>query len=72
MKLHGPIVDNLGHAVASARRLRGHAVYKETLSYWSDLLREGRIALRRTDYAEPAKLEAMILQLEEELADRSI
>ena len=71
MKLHGPIVENLDHAFASARRLRNHPVYKETLTYWDELLQEARRARQDPGCRDTAMLDAAILRLELELAERA-
>ena len=70
MNLSGSILENVENAVTSARRLRGHPVYRDTLSYWTELLQEARRV--RKDLAGPQllALEAAILDLEGELADR--
>lgn len=70
MMLHGSIIENLENAVASARRLRGHPVYRDTLIYWSDLIREARRARESSKCADRDALEAAIIQLETEMSDR--
>ncbi len=69
MKFHGPILDNLTNALASARRLRGHPVYKDTLAYWGELIQEARRIQRDPSYEQVAELEAAIVSLEVELAE---
>ncbi len=71
MKFHGPILDNLTNALASARRLRGHPVYKDTLAYWGELIQEARRIQRDPAYEQVAELEAAIVSLEVELAERA-
>jgi hypothetical protein len=71
MILSGSILENVTNAVASARRLRGHPVYKDTLSYWTELLEEARRVRRSLQGAELQALEAAIIKLEGELADRA-
>lgn len=71
MKFHGPILDNLNNALASARRLRGHPVYKDTLAYWSELIQEARRIQRDPGYKQADELEAAIVSLEVELAERA-
>ena len=70
MKLYGPIIDNLDNAFASARRLRDHPVYKETLTYWDELLQEARRARQHPNCQNTAMLDAAIVRLELELAER--
>lgn len=70
MDLAGSILENVENAVTSARRLRGHPVYKDTLAYWADLLREARRARQDLEGLQSRALEAAILNLEGELADR--
>jgi hypothetical protein len=70
MKLDGPIVDNLERAIASARRLRGHPVYKDTLTYWGELLQEARRIRLGSGVSDRDRLEALIVGLEVELTDR--
>ena len=70
MQLDGPILDNLERAIASARRLRGHPVYKDTLTYWGELLQEARRIRLDPAFARREQLDAAILALEGELAER--
>lgn len=70
MELHGSIIDNLSMALASAQRLRGHPVYKDTLEFWQELLGEARRGRSRLDAAQAETLGALIEQLELELAER--
>ena len=70
MKFYGPILDNLNNAMASARRLRGHPVYKDTLAYWNELIHEARRIQREPAYEQADLLEAAIVSLELELAER--
>ncbi len=70
MKFHGPILDNLNNAIVSARRLRGHPVYKDTLTYWNELIHEARRIQREPAYEQADLLEAAIVSLEVELAER--
>ena len=70
MKFHGPILDNLNNAIVSARRLRGHPVYKDTLTYWNELIHEARRIQHEPAYEQADLLEAAIVSLEVELAER--
>ena len=71
MNLHGSIIENIEYAVASARRLRGHPVYRDTLTYWAELLQEARRARKDLTPANLVLLEAAVKYLEAELAERS-
>jgi hypothetical protein len=66
----GSILENVENAVTSARRLRGHPVYKDTLTYWTELLQEARRARKDLEGLQARVLEDAILNLERELADR--
>lgn len=68
MKIHGTIANNLNSALQSARRLRGHPVHADTLAHWTDLLGHARHELANGS-TDP--IQALILDLENELADRS-
>lgn len=71
MELHGTIASNLEAALASAERLRGHSVYKETITYWNDLLHQARRARKRGATSNDKRLAELIGRLEMALADRS-
>ncbi|MBB5712405.1 hypothetical protein FHT02_003664 [Sphingomonas xinjiangensis] len=71
MELHGSIVENLDGAAASARRLRGHPVYKDTLLFWGELLQEARRVRQTASDQQLAALDMAITNLESELADRA-
>ena len=70
MNLSGSILENVENAVTSARRLRGHPVYRDTLTYWTELLQEARRARKDLEGPHSHALEAAILKLEAELANR--
>lgn len=70
MELHGSIIDNLENAVASARRLRGHPVYKDTLTYWGELVQEARRVRQSSSSTQSEGLDAAIVKLEIELSER--
>jgi hypothetical protein len=70
MQLDGSILDDLDRAVASARRLRRHPVYKDTLTYWAELLQEARRIRLDPGCVQREKLDGLIVSLEEELAER--
>jgi hypothetical protein len=71
MELAGSILENVENAVTSARRLRGHPVYKDTLTYWTELIHEARRVRKDLKGPQLQALEAAILKLEGELAGRS-
>ena len=71
MKLAGSVLENVENAVTGARRLRGHPVYKDTLTYWTELLHEARRERKDLEGSQLQVLEAAILKLEGELASRS-
>jgi hypothetical protein len=69
MELHGTLAKNLTSAVQSARRLKGHPVHADTLGHWNDLLNRARQELANGS-TEP--IQALIVELENELADRTV
>jgi len=71
MEFHGSIINNLDNALASARRLRGHPVYQDTLIYWRNLVQEARRLRQDPSCAQMEALGTAIAKLESELADRS-
>ena len=71
MELHGSMIDNLNNALASARRLRGHPVYQDTLSYWRDLVQEARRLRQDPACTQSEEIGAAIASLEGELAERN-
>jgi len=71
MEFHGSIIDNLNNALASARRLRGHPVYQDTLTYWRDLVQEARRLRQDPACTQAEAIGAAIASLEGELAERS-
>ena len=58
MELDGTLADNLRAAIASADRLSGHPVHKDTLNFWHELLAyaRSRKRLRADHYAEVSVL----------------
>lgn len=70
MKLDGSLLENLSGALASARRLRGHPVYRDTLAYWAELIQKARRCQRDAGFEQPDQLEDAIVKLELELAER--
>ena len=72
MKLHGSVEGNLTAAVRSVRRLRGHPVHADTLGYWDELLHHAR-GERPSGYPrERHVVGRLIIDLETEIAERSI
>ena len=67
MEIHGSIANNLASAVQSARRSKGHPIHADTLGHWRDLLIYARQELANGS-TEP--IQALIVDLENELADR--
>jgi len=70
MKLHGTLQSNLHDAIASARRLRGHPVYPDTLAYWTNLLHEARRLRAGLSKSDSEGTDALLVELENELASR--
>ena len=72
MMLHGSVAGNLTAAVRSARRLRGHPVHVDTLVYWEALLHHAR-GERPSGYPQERRVVGrLIIDLETEIAERSI
>ena len=69
MQLHGPIETNVTAAIDSSRRLKGHPVHADTVSYWAAVLRQARreVASNKSNN----RLQELVLVLEQELADHS-
>jgi hypothetical protein len=59
---------NLQAALASAKRLRGHPVHKDTISFWRDLIAQARS--ETPEEARAAETKALIVALEGEIADQ--
>lgn len=68
MEIHGTLANNLASAVHSARRLRGHPVHADTIAHWTDLLHHAR---RELSGGSQEPIQAVIVELEKELADRA-
>lgn len=69
MKLHGALSSNLQDAIASAKRLRGHPVYPDTISYWTELLHEARRFRADLDDEKRPALDVLVAQLEAAVAE---
>jgi hypothetical protein len=70
LEIEGTLNANLEAAVASAQRLRGRNVYKETLEYWEQLLALARHSKNRLTGAEVAAAELLIAKLDFEVMMR--
>jgi hypothetical protein len=70
MDLHGTLAVNLKNALASAVRLRGQPVHKDTLTFWRGLVAYARDRASGASPAVAAELEPLITALELELAER--
>ena len=68
MELYGTILNNLVTAVQSARRLRGRPVHDDTLGHWTELLHH---AQREVAAGSSEPIQALIIELEREIADRT-
>ena len=69
MELHGSILTNLGSAIRSAQRLRGHPIHADTLQHWTDLLHQARRQLAGNQDERTETLKQLVADLETELAD---
>jgi hypothetical protein len=67
MELHGSLINNLEAAVQSARRLRGKAVYPQTVQFWTELLVATRQALANMIDRDSLTTQLLADQLEEVL-----
>lgn len=72
MELHGSLASNLQLALASARRLRGHPVHRDTLAFWSELISEARA--RRAAGHEPndPEVDRLITEIETAIAEAKV
>jgi hypothetical protein len=66
MELHGSIAANLQAALASAKRLRGHLVHKDTITFWRDPAAQARAEI--PERMRGAEIESLIATLEGEIA----
>jgi hypothetical protein len=69
MELVGSLRDNLSAAVASARRHRGHLVYRETLAFWADLLTHAR-RLKAEGSVEAENIDELLAALDLAVSER--
>jgi len=70
MELYGSLKDNLGAALSSVKRLRGHPVHADTLQHWSELLHHSRRQLAEEDRPDREPIERLALELQQALAER--
>ena len=68
MQIEGSIRANLIAAIASARRLRGQVIHRDTINYWRQLLEN---AGRATTQPQPETFGDLMADLEIELAQRA-
>jgi len=64
MKLEGSIRANLIAAIASARRLRGRPIHRDTIQYWRALLDHARSTATKP---QPEMFDDLMAELEVEL-----
>jgi hypothetical protein len=69
LELSGTLSNNLKAAIASAQRLRGHAVYGDTLDFWRALLAQARSQERKSPSAEHEEVMSLIAVLQAELSE---
>ena len=62
------LTSSLSGAVTSARRLRGHPVYPDTVAYWQSILQAARAELRESSVDQ--KIVGLVTALEIELVER--
>ena len=71
MELHGSLTSNLQMALDSSNRLRGHPVHRDTMTFWSDLIREARARRAAGVGPDDPDVEKLIAQLETAIAETS-
>jgi len=69
MRIEGLLIDNLQASVASAHRLHGHPVYRDTQRYWIELLAQARAEKASHSRAEQVHIELLIGKLQLALAE---
>jgi hypothetical protein len=69
MEVHGDIAPNLGAAVQSSRRLKGHPIHRDTLQFWSDLIAEARSRRAAGEVLDDPEVAEAIAELEVVIAD---
>ena len=71
MQLHGSTEANLAAAVRSANRLRGRAIYQDTVAFWAELVLHARRELSCSDALPSDSLARLVAELEVEIDKRS-
>ena len=71
MEIAGSLKENLEAAVRSARRLRGHAVHRDTLDFWGSLLLLARATKKWEPIGDMMGIETLVAELHEELSLRA-
>ena len=71
MQLHGSTEANLTAAIRSANRLRGRAIYRETIAFWAELVLHARRELSCGDVTASNSLARLVAELELEIDKRS-
>jgi hypothetical protein len=71
MQLHGSTEANLTAAIRSANRLRGRAIYRETVAFWAELVLHARHELSCSDASDSDSLARLVAELELEIDKRS-
>ena len=68
MYLEGTLAENLSGAITSAKRLRGHRVYQDTLAYWRELLDYARARATRPRIVNADEIAELAAELEVQLS----
>lgn len=71
MQLHGSTEANLTAALRSANRLRGRAIYRDTVAFWAELVMHARRELSCSDALTSDSLARLVAELELEIDKRS-
>lgn len=71
IQLHGSTEANLTAAIRSANRLRGRAVYRDTVAFWGELVLHARRELSCTDALPSDSLIRLVAELQLEIDRRS-
>jgi hypothetical protein len=58
-------------AVESSRRLKGHPVYRDTLQFWSDLIKEARAKRVIEQIGDSGRVDELIAELECALSENA-
>lgn len=68
--MHGTLSDNLRAAIVSAKRLRTHTVYGDTLKHWRALLLHAR-SKSLVNGEEDLEIAALVAELESQVQART-